>query len=71
MRKARTLLILGVLVMIMPFSGFPAAWRTFFFFLIGLAMIYLSYIIYSQVKKNMPKEENRNKAFVDNIGSGE
>jgi membrane protein implicated in regulation of membrane protease activity len=70
MRKERTLLILGVLVAIIPFSGFPMLWRSIFFVIIGGALIYLAYLFYMEAKARISKD-NRSKAFVDNIGSGE
>lgn len=71
MRKERTLFILGLWIIILPFSGFPTSWKTFLLALTGLAVIYLAYLFYLEVKQALPKVENQSKAFVDNIGSGE
>ncbi len=71
MRKERTLLILGLLVIVLPYSGFPSWWRTLFLVLTGIALLYLSYLFYIEAKARMPKDESRSKAFIDNIGSGE
>ncbi len=71
MRKERTLLIIGVWVMILPFLGFPLSWRQILFVLTGLALMYLAYLFYKQAKSRQEKEDNRSKTFVDNIGSGE
>lgn len=70
MRKERTLLIIGIIVMILPFLGFPNNWRKIFFVIIGFALVYLSYLFYKQVKARQPNN-NQSKTFVDNIGSGE
>lgn len=70
MRKERALLIIGLWVMLLPFSGFPSLWRTFLFAFTGLTIIYIGYLFYMQAKKNMP-EADISKTFVDNIGSGE
>ena len=71
MRKERTLLVIGLWVMVLPFSGFLPSWRTMFFVITGLALIYLAYLFYIEAKARIPKDDTRSKAFVDNIGSGE
>lgn len=71
MRKERALFIIGLLIMVLPYSGFPSFWRTFLLFILGLFTVYIAYLFYLQAKKNIPKEENHSKTFVDNIGSGE
>ncbi len=71
MRKERTLFIIGLWIIILPFTGFPPSWKTFFFVITGISIIYLAYLFYTQIKNNMPKVENHSKTFVDNIGSGE
>lgn len=67
MRKERTLLILGIWVMILSYLGFPSSWRSALFILTGLALVYLSYIFYKQAKARMPKDEGVMRSFVDNI----
>jgi hypothetical protein len=72
MRKERTLLILGFWLIILPFLGFPNNWRQVLLILSGLALMYLGYLFYIEKKSvNLPKDDNRSKTFVDNIGSGE
>ena len=71
MRKEKTLFIIGLWIILLPFSGFPSLWRTFLFILTGLVTMYIAYLFYLQAKKNMPKEETHSQSFVDNIGSGE
>jgi hypothetical protein len=71
MRKERALFIIGLWIIVLPYSGFPSSWRTFLFLLTGLVLMYIAYLFYIQAKKNTPKEEAHSKAFVDNIGSGE
>jgi len=70
MRKERTLLIIGLLVAVMPFLGFPNSWRKVFFVILGFAIVYLAYLFYKQVKARQPNT-NQSRTFVDNIGSGE
>jgi hypothetical protein len=71
MRKERTLFIIGIWVAVLPYFGFPEAWRKVLFIITGIGLIYLSYLFYIEFKNRMNKEENRIKSFVDNINSGE
>ena len=64
MSKQRMLVILGVLVAIMPFSGFPSSWRTIFFLIFGVSIIVLAYQI-DKIIKHL-KKENELTSFVDN-----
>lgn len=50
MRKARILLILGTWVTILPYLGFPYAWKDILFTITGLGLIYFSYILYKNYK---------------------
>jgi predicted membrane-bound mannosyltransferase len=71
MRKERTLLILGVWVVVLAFMGFPDSWHKLLFALTGVALIYLAYLFYRQAKARLSKDESRMHSYVDNIGSGE
>jgi hypothetical protein len=62
MRKARILLFLGTLVAILPYLGFSYSWKDAFSTLIGLGLIFFSYVLYrdSKTKEN---EESEKKTF--------
>jgi heme O synthase-like polyprenyltransferase len=68
MRKERTLLILGIWVMILPFLGFPNTWKQIMSTITGIALIYLAYLYYHQAKSRT-KKQNTMKSFVDNVDS--
>ncbi|MES2930190.1 MAG: hypothetical protein V4665_00180 [Patescibacteria group bacterium] len=73
MRKERTVFIVGLWVIILPFLGFPTSWRKALFVITGFALIYLSYRFYqhASAKRPSPLAENRSKSFIDNVGSAE
>lgn len=71
MRKEKSLFIIGIWIILLPLSGFPTSWKTLFFFVTGLLVIYISYLFYIQAKKNAPKDLNQSKTFIDNISSVE
>jgi len=71
MRKEKTLFIIGLWVIILPFLGFPNIGRKILFLLTGLAIIYLAYLFYLEVKSRLAKDISHSKTFIDNIGSGE
>jgi hypothetical protein len=71
MRKEKTLLIIGLWVSILSFLGFPIFWRKILFLITGLAIMYLAYLFYLEVKNRRAKDENHSNIFVDNIGNKE
>lgn len=71
MRKEKTLLIIGLWVVIFPFLGFPIIGRKILLLITGLAIVYLSYLFYLEVKTRFKNDINNSKTFIDNIRSGE
>lgn len=71
MRKEKTLFIIGLWVMVLPFLGFPKTWRTVLFVVTGVALVYLTYLFYMESKTRLTKSEDQAKTFVDNINSQE
>jgi hypothetical protein len=71
MRKEKTLFIIGLWVIVLPFLGFPSSWKKVLFVLTGIALIYLGYLFYMEVKARLAKNDNQTKSFVDNIGESE
>ena len=69
MRKEKTLFIIGLWIAILPFLGFPINMRKVLFLLTGLAIMYLAYLFYLEVKVRLAKDVNQSKTFVDNIES--
>lgn len=70
MRKEKTLLILGVWVSLLSFLGFPIFWRKILFLITGLAIMYLAYLFYLEVKSRLLKDSHNN-IFIDNVKGGE
>ncbi|HPS21616.1 MAG TPA: hypothetical protein PLO44_02310 [Candidatus Paceibacterota bacterium] len=60
MKKARTLLIIAIWVAILPYLGFPYFWKNLMYLITGIAIAYISYIIYREAK---PKETTQRKTF--------
>ncbi len=52
MRRARTLLLIGIWITILPYLGFPYSWKNVLFTLSGLGLVYFSYIFYRELKAN-------------------
>jgi len=67
MRKEKTLFIIGLWVAILPFLGFPINWRNILFVITGIAIMYLAYLFYLEVKVRLDKDVSNSKTFVDNI----
>lgn len=68
MRKEKTLFLIGLWVIILPYLGFPNNWRKVLFLVSGLAIIYLAYLFYLETKARLSKIIKQDQNFVDNIG---
>lgn len=71
MRKEKTLFIIGLWIIVLPFLGFPGSWKTVMLILTGLALIYLGYLFYMEAKERLAKIENQTESFIDNISETE
>lgn len=67
MRKEKTLFIIGLWVMVLPFLGFPNNWRKALFIITGFAIVYLAYLFYLEAKVRLNKDASNSETFVDNI----
>jgi hypothetical protein len=43
--KNRSILILGILTALMPFLGFPTSWKNVFYFIFGISISTMSFLI--------------------------
>lgn len=68
MRKEKTLFIVGLWVAVLSYLGFPVLWRKILFLITGIAIMYLAYLFYIEVKARLAKDSNQSKTFVDNVG---
>jgi hypothetical protein len=50
MQRARTILMLGIWVAILPYLGFPSIWKNILFTLTGLGLVYFSFVLYKEFK---------------------
>jgi hypothetical protein len=60
--------ILGLLVLIMPFLGFPVDWENIIYTILGSLILVLT--VYSSVRKslfvNKPEEKSSNNTYMEN-----
>jgi hypothetical protein len=71
MRKEKTLFIIALFIILLPFLGFPIVWQKVLFFMTGIALIYLSYLFYLEVKIRLLNKDDQSKTFIDNIENNE
>ncbi len=62
MNKERLVFILGILIAILSYSGFPVSWKKFFYLIIGLGLAYTAYLLYKEKKmmQNNAKKADSN-----------
>ena len=68
MRKEKTLLIIGLWVAVLSFLGFTNGMRKILFLLTGLAIMYMAYLFYLEVKVRAAKDTSNSQTFVDSTG---
>jgi len=66
MKRERILLILGLWVAVLPYLGFPSAWKDVLFTLSGFGLVYISYVIYKESKREEVVEEKTFENFSEN-----
>ena len=65
MSKKRIIILLGVLTTLLPLSGFPSTWRSFFTFILGVAITGLAFVSYKNKEVSGPLE-NKEDSFTEN-----
>ncbi len=72
MRKERTLFFIGIWIALLPFLGFPNAWRKILFIVTGVGVVYLAYLFRQEHNARMmilksSSEDQTMDSFIDNI----
>jgi hypothetical protein len=65
MSKKRIIILLGVLTTLLPLSGFPSTWRSFFTFIFGVAITGLAFVAYKNKDVGGPLEKKED-SFTEN-----
>lgn len=55
MKQYKQLSIAGILVILIPFTGFRASWRTFLLFTVGVWILYMAYRRYLEYTAHQSK----------------
>ncbi len=71
MQKAYILLFLGIWVAILSYLGFPASWKQVLFVISGLAIIYISFLLYKEAKQKDGIIEEVFDSFSENVFESE
>ncbi len=69
MRKENTLIILGVLILLVPFLGIPGTWKTPLFMVLGAMVAICGLLVRSDFKSLAAAKGKQTNAFVEN-GTG-
>ena len=66
--KEKTIIGLGILLVLLPLTGFPRDWKTYISFGIGLLVIYMGLLFFRIARNNNQKsdvEEIKTKTFTE------
>jgi hypothetical protein len=66
MRKEKAIFIVGLIVFVMPITGFPSIFRDIVISASGLFLAFLGYKLYISKKKRVLENQNSMKPFVEN-----
>ncbi len=66
MIKQRLVFLAGIIIALLPFSGFPASWKKIFFIFFGLLVTFLAYLLYREKKNSLPKKKDGMSTYTDN-----
>ena len=73
-RKTKIVFALGVLLILLPFTGFPESWKSFFDVIFGLALGFVGYSMHKEAMLTVvgkPSAVSSPKPFVENRSAGE
>lgn len=72
MSKNSLVAVVGLLVAVMPFLGFPGTWKSYFFIVAGLFLIFLAFLNHRERKalyRELGKEDHTGQpSYVENGG---
>ncbi len=66
MQTARTLLILGIWIAVLPYLGFPLFFKNILLTLSGFFLIYIAYGLYVKIKLALEKKKRKFDNFSEN-----
>ncbi|MFA6339083.1 MAG: hypothetical protein WCW87_03430 [Candidatus Paceibacterota bacterium] len=67
MTKNLAIFILAILIVLVPFSGFPSGWKTIFYIIAGLAIAVLSFLSSRRMSKECRSiGEVKNRVYAEN-----
>lgn len=56
MSREMSVIVLGLLVIVIPYTGFPSTWRTLFLLLVGAAIVVIGFLLRGQTLSKPQKK---------------
>jgi membrane protein implicated in regulation of membrane protease activity len=67
MLYARTTAIIGLILVLLPFLGFPTTWKMIAFVIAGVVLLYLGYKEYRIAERHRLAREERTKTYTESV----
>lgn len=67
---ARITAIVGLLLVLLPFLGFPTSWKTFFSVIAGIVLLYVGYKEYRSIEGARRRKEEKTKTYTESTPTG-
>ena len=67
--KEKTIIGLGVLLVLLPLTGFPRSWKTVISVAIGIVVIYMGSLLYRLARRTVVEKKNeiRTSTFTETV----
>lgn len=62
---ARITAIIGLVLILLPFLGFPGSWKTIFLVVIGIVLLYLGYKELKLIEAKRRSHEEKTKTYTE------
>ena len=69
MNKFNAILVLGILVVLLPFLGFPQAYDNFLFVVLGASVFILTYLLKGELDSKENVQTNREENSEENLSA--
>lgn len=63
--QERTVIIAGVILVLLPFSGFPRGWKMWITGLVGLVLIFVGTLLWKKAHPIHKTDETRTQTFTE------
>ncbi len=65
--QEKSIIAVGVLVVLLPFTGFPPSWKRYITIALGIILIYLGSLVWRKNKNSVQKMEVKTETYTESL----